>query len=289
LAVAVYAQPDGALTNGDGWDYIRLGNPNDVATATRGGILFEGGGTDVDAAYQWMCAKANSGDFLVIRASGTAAYNEYIRGLCPALNSVATLIVTSRAGAQQPFVKDTISKAEALFIAGGDQANYINYYAGTPVAAAIDTLAGRGVPVGGASAGNAVLAQFGYQRLRELAEPGGAVTLQTQVEILGRAGALCETQFHGAAALQIVAGKQPADCGALQDAAYCQIRYLSPQALLVQTLAARYAREGLFQPFRRTRSERLRCFGHNGPRDGQDAAPRRGRCTLHGARRRWLA
>src|ERR1700691_280104 len=126
---------------------------------------------------------------------------------------------------------------------------------GTPVAAAIDTLAGRGGPVGGARAGNAVLAQFGYQRLRELAEPGGAVTLQTQVEILGRAGALCETQFHGDAALQIVAGKQPADCGALQDAAYCQIRYLSPQALLVQTLAARYAREGLFQPFRRTRSE----------------------------------
>src|ERR1019366_6109443 len=99
LATATGAESDGTLTKGNGWDYIRLGNPNDVTTTTRGGILFAGGSTDVDAAYQWMCAKANGGDFLVIRANGTAAYNPYIRGLCPALNSVATLIVYSRTGA----------------------------------------------------------------------------------------------------------------------------------------------------------------------------------------------
>ena len=172
LAAAACAESDGTLTKGHGWEYIRLGNPNDVATATRGGILFEGGSTDVDAAYRWMCAKANGGDFLVIRARGTAAYNPYIRGLCPALNSVATLIVHSRAGAEQPFVKDTILKAEALFIAGGDQSNYVKYYTGTPVAAGIDALAARGVPVGGTSAGNAVLAQFGYSALT------GSVTSQ---------------------------------------------------------------------------------------------------------------
>lgn len=165
LAAALYAQSDGTVTKGAGWKYIRLGNPSDVTTVTRGGILFEGGSTDVDAAYRWMCGKANGGDFLIIRASGTAAYNSYIRSLCPALNSVATLIVTSRIGAQQPFVKDTILKAEALFIAGGDQANYVNFYGGTPVTAAIDTLAARAVPVGGTSAGNAVLAQFGYSAL----------------------------------------------------------------------------------------------------------------------------
>jgi cyanophycinase len=165
VATAAYAESDGTLTKGNGWDYIRLGNPNDVTTTTRGGILFAGGSTDVDAAYQWMCAKANGGDFLVIRASGTAAYNRYIPGLCPALNSVATLIVYSRTGAGQPFVKDTILKAEALFIAGGDQSNYVKYYAGTPVAAGINALAARGVPVGGTSAGNAVLAQFGYSAL----------------------------------------------------------------------------------------------------------------------------
>jgi cyanophycinase len=165
LATAAYAESDGTLTKGDGWEYVRLGNPSDVTTTTQGGVLFEGGSTDVDAAYRWMCAKANGGDFLVIRAGGTGAYNPYIRGLCPALNSVATLIVYSRTGAQQPFVRDTILKAEALFIAGGDQSNYVKYYAGTPVAAGIHALAARGVPVGGTSAGNAVLAQFGYSAL----------------------------------------------------------------------------------------------------------------------------
>jgi cyanophycinase len=172
LAAAAFADSDGTLTKGEGWEYTRLGNPNDVATTTRGGILFEGGSTDVDAAYQWMCAKANGGDFLVIRATGTAAYNSYIRGLCPALNSAATLIVHSRAGAEQPFVKDTILKAEALFIAGGDQSNYVKYYADTPVAGGINALAARGVPVGGTSAGNAVLAQYGYSALT------GSVTSQ---------------------------------------------------------------------------------------------------------------
>ncbi len=162
LAAAADAQSYGKLTKGNGWDYVRLGNPNDVAVTTRGGILFEGGSTDVDAAYQWMCEKANGGDLLVIRASGTAAYNSYIYGLCPALNSVSTLIIYNRTGAQQAFVKDTILKAGALFIAGGDQGKYVEYYTDSHVDAGIDALAARGVPVGGASAGNAVLAQFGY-------------------------------------------------------------------------------------------------------------------------------
>jgi hypothetical protein len=34
-----------------------------------------GGGTDVDAAFQWMCQRSGGGDFLVIRATGTDAYN----------------------------------------------------------------------------------------------------------------------------------------------------------------------------------------------------------------------
>jgi cyanophycinase-like exopeptidase len=165
LATVGYAGPYGKVTHGNGWQYTRLGNPNDVITATRFGILFEGGCTDVDTAYQWMCEKANGGDFLVIRASGTADYNPYIYGLCPSLNSVATLGIYDRTGAEQPFVKDTILKAEALFIAGGNQAQYVRFYQNTPVAEAIDTLASRGVPIGGTSAGNAVLAQFGYSAL----------------------------------------------------------------------------------------------------------------------------
>ena len=42
--------------------------------------------------------------------------------------------------------------AEALFIAGGDQSNYVNNWKGTPIEDAIHELVQRGVPIAGTSA-----------------------------------------------------------------------------------------------------------------------------------------
>jgi cyanophycinase len=147
------------------YSYFRVGNPNDISTTTTGGTVLMGGGTDVDAAFQWMCQRSGGGDFLVIRATGTDAYNPYIQSLCPSENSVATLIIPNRAMASDPFVIDAIQKAEALWIAGGDQSNYINYWKGTPVETELNNLITRGVPIGGTSAGMNVLSQFIYSAL----------------------------------------------------------------------------------------------------------------------------
>jgi cyanophycinase len=155
----------GAVTRGPGWVYTRLGNPADVAPGTTGGVMFEGGGKDVDEAYEWMCRHANGGDFLIVRVTGTAAYNPYIMRLCPGINSVSTLKITDRAAARQPFVAQAISQAEALFIAGGDQSQYVRYWQDTPVNSGINALAAKGVPVGGTSAGNAILAQYAFSAL----------------------------------------------------------------------------------------------------------------------------
>ena len=76
------------------------------------------GGTDVDAAFRWMIGKAGGGDFVVIRATGTDAYNPYIYGL-GTVDSVETVIIKNRAAASDAFVMDKIRNAEALFIAGG--------------------------------------------------------------------------------------------------------------------------------------------------------------------------
>jgi cyanophycinase len=164
-ALAQEPGPYGVVTKGPGWVYTRLGNPRDIATKTTGGILFEGGGKDVDRAYEWMCGHANGGDFLVVRARGTADYNPYIMKLCPGINSVSTLKILDRAAARQPFVAKVIAQAEALFIAGGDQSQYVRYWQNTPVTSAINTLAAKGVPVGGTSAGNAILAQYAFSAL----------------------------------------------------------------------------------------------------------------------------
>ena len=100
------------------YSYFRVGNANDITTSTTPGTVLMGGGTDVDAAFQWMCQRSGNGDFLVIRATGTDAYDPYIQQLCPNENSVATLIIPNRTAASDPFVISTIQSAEALWIAG---------------------------------------------------------------------------------------------------------------------------------------------------------------------------
>jgi len=147
------------------YSYFRVGNSNDVTTATIPGTVLMGGGTDVDAAFQWMCQRSGNGDFLVIRATGTDAYNPYIQQLCPAENSVATLIIPNAAAANDPFVISTIQQAEAIWIAGGDQSDYINFWQGSPVQTALNALIAQGVPIGGTSAGMNVLSQFVYTAL----------------------------------------------------------------------------------------------------------------------------
>jgi cyanophycinase len=144
------------------YEYYAVGSQLDVTTTTTAGTVLMGGGTDVDAAFQWMIGKSGGGDFVVIRATGTDAYNPYIYGL-GTVNSVETLIIKSRTAAADPFVVNKIRNAEALWIAGGDQSDYINFWKGTPVADAINYVANtKHAPVGGTSAGLAVLGQFIY-------------------------------------------------------------------------------------------------------------------------------
>jgi cyanophycinase len=144
------------------YQYFAVGSQNDVTKTTTAGTVLMGGGTDVDAAFQWMIGKSGGGDFVVIRATGTDAYNPYIYAL-GTVDSVETLIIPSRTAAADPFVVAKIRNAEALWIAGGDQSDYINFWKGTPVADAINYVANtKHAPVGGTSAGLAVLGQFIY-------------------------------------------------------------------------------------------------------------------------------
>jgi len=111
-----------------------------------------------------MGARAGGGDFVVIRASGTDAYNPYIYGLC-GCDSVATIVFKNRGAAFEPFVIDQIRNAEALFIAGGDQSDYVTFWKNTPVEDAINYVAAKPAPVGGTSAGMAIMSEFLYSAM----------------------------------------------------------------------------------------------------------------------------
>ncbi len=147
------------------YTYTRVGSTADSHATPLGGTVLMGGGTDVDAAFEWMCAQSGNGDFLIIRTTGTDAYNPYVRQLCPNGNSVATLIVPTVAGANDPFVVATMNDAEAIWIAGGDQSTYVTNWKGTSLQTALNDAIARGVPVGGTSAGMMVLTQFIYSAL----------------------------------------------------------------------------------------------------------------------------
>ncbi len=148
-----------------GFTAFIAGNPADAppASTLSPGLVLMGGGTDVDAAFQWMCQRAGGGDFVVIRTTGTDAYNPYIQQLCPQMDSVETIIITSVTGANSSYVSSHIQNAEALWIAGGDQSTYVDLWRNTAVQTGVNFLINsKHVPVGGTSAGLAVLSQFIY-------------------------------------------------------------------------------------------------------------------------------
>jgi cyanophycinase len=146
------------------YNYVRIGQAGDAAPTSSYGVAMMGGGHDLDEAFRWLCQKANGGDFLILRALGDDAYNPYVNGLCKA-NSVATLVIPDRAAAQEPRVIEIIRHAEAIFIAGGNQARYVNFWQGTAVQDALNAHIAEGKPIGGTSAGLAVLGQFVYGAL----------------------------------------------------------------------------------------------------------------------------
>jgi cyanophycinase len=131
------------------------------AHVPRFGVVMLGGHGDVDEATAFLCEHSGGGKLVVLRASGTDDYNEEFHGKCPA-NSVTTLVFSSRDGSVQPFVVQQLRDAHAIFIAGGDQSNYIKFWKGTPVQTEINAAIVRGVPIAGISAGLAVEGQFAF-------------------------------------------------------------------------------------------------------------------------------
>src|ERR1700728_3259650 len=127
-------------------------------------VVLLGGHGDVDEATSFLCRHSGGGELVVLRASGADDYNSEFQSACPG-NSVVTLVITSREGANDPFVAEKIRKAHAIFIAGGDQSNYVKYWTGNAVQKEINEDVKRGVPIGGSSAGLAVQGEFVFDSM----------------------------------------------------------------------------------------------------------------------------
>ena len=132
----------------------------ETAKAPSFGVALLGGGGDVDDAAKFLCEHSHGGEIVVLRASGRDAYNPYFHDLCPG-NSVTTLLITSAEGARSAAAMEHVRDAHAIFIAGGDQSNYVKFWTG-PLQKEINDAIARDVPIGGTSAGLAVLGEFAF-------------------------------------------------------------------------------------------------------------------------------
>lgn len=134
------------------------GDTADVKTPTAGGIVLMGGAEEHENAMRWFLERCMGGDVVVLRASGADGYNDFLfKELGVAVNSVESIVTTDQAAANDPYVARQVRNAEGLWIAGGDQANYVRFWKDSPVGDALAYLVHEKKAVmGGTSAGMAI-------------------------------------------------------------------------------------------------------------------------------------
>jgi cyanophycinase len=156
------APPRPAAASG-AYQYYSIGN---VDAATPGkiepGLMLVGGGEWPYDAFRWMIGKAGHGHIVVLRASGAAEAQEEFFNDIGGVASAQTFVFSDRSAASDPRILSAIGKADGIFIAGGDQSNYVRYWKGTPLNEALDRHVREGKPLGGTSAGLAILGANAY-------------------------------------------------------------------------------------------------------------------------------
>ncbi len=170
-------------------------------------LVLMGGAAEDDTAARAFVEAAAGGDVLVLRASGSlTSYPDYFTSTLspdPAPNSVLTVSTTTPASGGHPGVLCLVGQAEAVWLAGGDQWNYLGLWP-PELRAALTDVAERGGVVGGTSAGAMSLGHAAFDA-REgtvssadaLSDPlGSAVSVSypvfSQPELMG---ALVDTHF----------------------------------------------------------------------------------------------
>lgn len=135
------------------------GDKADVQTQPQGGVCLMSGGGEDDEAMRWFLRRSGGGDIVVLRASGSDGYNDYMyKDLNVNVNSVETILFSDGAASRDSYVLKQIANAEAIWFAGGDQWNYVKYWRGTAVDSIINAnIANKKIVIGGLSAGMAIL------------------------------------------------------------------------------------------------------------------------------------
>lgn len=152
-----------------------------------GGLLLMGGGDRNTDAMRWFFAKAGHGHIVILRGSLKGEIGEEFYREVGGIASAETFVILTRKAASGPRVLAALRKADGIFLSGGDQARYVRRWGGTEVTRIIDAHVAAGKPLGGTSAGLAVMGEKLYGAMdgnsittpQALADPfGKGVTIE---------------------------------------------------------------------------------------------------------------
>lgn len=190
----------------DDYLHFQVGDPTAPTPGkVSGGLLLMGGGDRNLEALRWFIAKAGHGHIVVLRASQTTDVADELYHAAGEVTSVETFVFKNRDAATDPRILASLAKADGIFIAGGDQSRYVRFWRDTPVVAALNAHVATGKPLGGTSAGLAILGEYLYGAMdggsltspAALADPHGtATTIESHlldIELLR--GILTDTHF----------------------------------------------------------------------------------------------
>ncbi|GAB1441944.1 hypothetical protein MASR2M39_07790 [Ignavibacteriales bacterium] len=134
-----------------------------VEIMPQGYICAVGGGSEGTndwnrAPYSWIVEKADSGKIVVLSVNEETTWiPDYFKSL--GASASFNLRINSRTLADSQAMYDSIVALDGIFIKGGNQYNYINYWKGTLTEEAIKVVFNRGGVVSGTSAGAMVLGE----------------------------------------------------------------------------------------------------------------------------------
>ncbi len=152
---------------------LTCGSARETLTKPQAGILLIGGAegekSGEDAATRWFLQRANRGNYLVLRVGGVREQSAWIcENYRDLVSSAAELSIDSREAAEDPKIVNYINEADALFIAGGNQNLYEDYWEGTATEKAINNAINhKKIPIAGTSAGMAILGDYYYAPSRQ--------------------------------------------------------------------------------------------------------------------------
>jgi cyanophycinase len=158
-----------------GYSYYSIGDTRGPRPAgTHPGLLLSGGGDWNIEAFRWFAAKAGHGHIVMLGAYGGGEDGQSFFHDIGGVRSVETLVFDRRDASFDPKALAILAHADGIFIEGGDQSKYVRFWKGTPVARLIDKAIRDGKPVGGTSAGLAILGGASYGAM-----DGGSIDART--------------------------------------------------------------------------------------------------------------